>query len=194
MVSVQWCLNHLNSLTRVIFMCYFTKEAHDAKHLRSIGLVTMDTSCWVSWREGITTPNTTGFSSIPLSIGYVWSFFVTFPIHRLLSPAGSCVYWGGSCFVCSGLACEIYSGRGPSMYVFCVVSYQVMAVLCVQRVGCVFAPFILLLTTLNTWGLLASFLQTFYWYHSLLLQVLTCLCIQIILCYSYHAYTNAKID
>ncbi len=40
---------------------------------------------------------------------------------------------------CSGLTCEIYSGSGQSMYVYCVVRYQVMAVPRVRRVSCVFA-------------------------------------------------------
>ncbi len=38
--------------------------------------------------------------------------------HWLLSPAGSSVSWCQSCFICSGHTYEIYSGWGPSIYVY----------------------------------------------------------------------------
>ncbi len=41
--------------------------------------------------------------------------------------------------VCSGLIYEIYSGGGPSMYIYCVVCYPVIAAAYVRSVGCVFA-------------------------------------------------------
>ncbi len=53
--------------------------------------------------------------------------FVICLIHWTLSPAGSYVSWCWSCFVCSELTYEIYSGGGPSMYVYCVVCYHVLA-------------------------------------------------------------------
>ncbi len=53
--------------------------------------------------------------------------FVTFFIHLSLSPAASSVSWCHSCFVCSGLTYEIYSGGGPSTYIYCMVCYQVIA-------------------------------------------------------------------
>ncbi len=55
--------------------------------------------------------------------------FVTFLIHCNLSPAASSNYvsWCWSRFVCSGLTYEIYSGGGPSTYVYCMVSYHLIA-------------------------------------------------------------------
>ncbi len=60
--------------------------------------------------------------------------FATFFIHRPLSPAASIVSRCRSCFVCSGLPYEIYSGGGPSMYVYCMVYYRVIAVPYVRTV------------------------------------------------------------
>ncbi len=37
--------------------------------------------------------------------------------------------------VCSGLAYEIYSGGGPSMYVYCVVCYRLIVAPYVRSVG-----------------------------------------------------------
>ncbi len=54
-----------------------------------------------------------------------------------LSPAASSVSWYRSCFVCSGLAYEIYSGGGPSMYIYWVVCNHVIAAAYVRSVGCV---------------------------------------------------------
>ncbi len=51
----------------------------------------------------------------------------------------SFVSWYRSCLVYSGLAYEIYSGSGPSMYVYCVVCYCVMLAPYVRSVGHVFA-------------------------------------------------------
>ncbi len=56
-----------------------------------------------------------------------------------MSPAASSVSWYRSCLVCSGLAYEIYSGGGPSTYVYCVVCYRVIVALYVRSVGHVFA-------------------------------------------------------
>ncbi len=39
-------------------------------------------------------------------------------------------------FFSSGLACEIYSRGGPSLYICCVVSYHVIAVSCVRSGHC----------------------------------------------------------
>ncbi len=122
------------SATLILFICYFTKETH----LRGIGLVPMDVDCWVSWGEGIETPFSTGSSWRPPSIHCLLSFtFVTFLIIWPLSPTAS-VSWYWSCFVCSGLAYEIYSGDGPSRYVYCVVCYRVIAAPYVRSVGHVF--------------------------------------------------------
>ncbi len=62
----------------------------------------------------------------------------TFPFLWPLSPAASSVSWYQSCFVCSGLAYEIYSGGGPATYVYCVVCYCVIAAPYVRSVGHVF--------------------------------------------------------
>ncbi len=43
--------------------------------------------------------------------------------------------------ICSGLAYEIYSGGGPSTYVYCVVCYHVIVAPYVRSVGHVFAYF-----------------------------------------------------
>ncbi len=50
--------------------------------------------------------------------------FATCLIHWPLSPAISSVSWCRSCFVCSGLTYEIYSGGGPSRYVYCMVIHS----------------------------------------------------------------------
>ncbi len=85
-----------------------------------------DATWWVSWGEGIETPYSIGSSWRPPSIHYLLSFiFVTFLILWPLSPATSSVSWYRACLVCSGLAYEIYSGGGPSMYTYCVVCYHV---------------------------------------------------------------------
>ncbi len=76
--------------------------------------------------QGLKTPYSTGSSWRPLSIAYFHFTFVTFYIHLLLSPAASNVSWCWSCFVCAGLAYEIYSGGAPSMYIYSVVCYCVI--------------------------------------------------------------------
>ncbi len=58
--------------------------------------------------------------------------FVTFLIHRHLFLAGFCVHWCQPYFVCSVLTSEIYSGGGPSMYVYGVDCYRMIAVPCVR--------------------------------------------------------------
>ncbi len=62
-------------------------------------------------------------------------FFILWP----LSPAASSVSWYRSCLVWFGLAYEIYSGGGPSKYVYCVVCYRVIVAPYVRSVGHVFA-------------------------------------------------------
>ncbi len=42
-------------------------------------------------------------------------------------------------FVCSGLAYDIYSGGGPSTYVYCVVCYRVIVAPYVKSVDHIFA-------------------------------------------------------
>ncbi len=117
----------------------FCKRCTRWKHLRGIGLVPMDAACWVSWGKGIETPYSTGSSLRPLSMHCLLSFiFITFLI------LGLCVLLllvsrYRSCLVCSGLAYEIYSGGGPSMYIYCVVSYCVTVAPYVRSVGHVFA-------------------------------------------------------
>ncbi len=98
----------------------FYKRSTQWNYLRDLELVQMDATCWVSWWEGIETLNTqqvllkTSFYCLP-------SFtFVIYLIHWPLSPATSSV-WCWSSFVCSGLTYEIYSGGGPSMFVYCMV-------------------------------------------------------------------------
>ncbi len=53
--------------------------------------------------------------------------FVIFLIHWHLSPAASIVSWCQSCFVCSRLTYEIYSGGTPSIYIYCMVCYHAIA-------------------------------------------------------------------
>ncbi len=101
------------------------------------GLVPMD-ACWASW-EGIETPYLTGSSWRP-SMHCLFSFtFVIFLILWPLSPAAYSVSWYQSCLVCSGLAYEIYSGGGPSIYLYCVVCYHVIVAPYVRSVDHVFA-------------------------------------------------------
>ncbi len=59
---------------------------------------------------------------------------VTFLIHWPLSPVMASVSWCRSCFVCSGLAYEIYSRGGCSTYIYCVVCYRMIAVPYVRSV------------------------------------------------------------
>ncbi len=103
----------------------------------------------MSWREGIKTPYSTDSSSF-YSLFSFYFHFIIFPIHRPLSLPGSCVYWYRPCFICCGLTYETYSGGGPSTYIYCMVWYHVITVLCVECVGRVFA----LLYTVDNEGLL----------------------------------------
>ncbi len=41
--------------------------------------------------------------------------------------------------LCAGLIYKISSGGGHSIYIYCVVSYHVIAAPCVRSVGCAFA-------------------------------------------------------
>ncbi len=94
----------------------------------------------MSWGEGIETPYSTGSSWRPPSMHDLLSItFVTFLIRWPLSPAASSVSWYRSCLVCSGLAYEVYSGGGSSMYVYCVVCYRVIVAQYVRSIGHVFA-------------------------------------------------------
>ncbi len=43
------------------------------------------------------------------------------------------------CYVCSGIAYEIYSGGGPSTYIYCMVCFRVIATPYVRSIGHVFA-------------------------------------------------------
>ncbi len=70
-----------------------------------------------------------------LTFIYFYYLFILWP----LSPTASSVSWNRSCFVCSWLTYEIYSGGGPSTYVYWVVCYCVIVALCVRSVGHVFA-------------------------------------------------------
>ncbi len=55
--------------------------------------------------------------------------------------AASSVSWYWSCLVCSGRAYEIFSGGGPSTYVYCVVCYRVTVAPYIRSVGHVCAYF-----------------------------------------------------
>ncbi len=84
------------------------------------------------------------------SFHFLLSFtFVTFLIHWTLFPAASSISWCQSCFVCSGLTYEIYSGGGPSTFIYCVVCYHVIVAPYVRSVGHVFAYLTLLMTIRN---------------------------------------------
>ncbi len=115
------------SETLILFICYFTKRNTLLKHFRGIGLTPMDATCWVSEGEDIKTSYSTGSSWRPLFHCLLSFTFVTFLILWPLSPAASIISWCWSCFVCSELAYEIYSGGGPSLYVYCVVCCHMMA-------------------------------------------------------------------
>ncbi len=102
--------------------------------------IPVPSTCIPSWGEGIETPYSTGSSWRPPSMHCLLSFiFFTFFILWPLSPAASSVSWYWSSLVCSGLAYEMYSGVGPSTYVYCVVCYCVIVALYVRSVGHVFA-------------------------------------------------------
>ncbi len=116
-------MNLVIFINLIFFICYFTK-----KHM-------METfkrhwvACWVSWDEGrIETPYSTGASKRPLTIVYFHSlllpllFFGLCLLLVLVSPDG--IYYP----VCSGLTYEIYSGDDPSMYIYWMVCYHVIAV------------------------------------------------------------------
>ncbi len=75
--------------------------------------------------------------------------FVTFLIHCPLHPAASSVSWCRYCFVCSGLTYEIYSGGGPSTFVYCVICYCVIAAPYVRSVVMSLHTVILLMTIRN---------------------------------------------
>ncbi len=109
------------SVTLILFMLFYKRKTW-WKHLRAIGLVPKD----ASWRP----PSMHCLLSFTLT-----TFFILWP----LSPAASSVSWYWSCFVCSELAYEIYSGVGLSTYVYCVVSYRVIVAPYVRSVGHVFA-------------------------------------------------------
>ncbi len=59
------------------------------------------------------------------------------------------VFWCPYRFVCSWLDYEIYSGGGPSVYVYCVVCYRVIVVPYVRRVVMSLHTITLLMTIRN---------------------------------------------
>ncbi len=66
------------SVSLMLFICYFTKEAYEGKHVRGIELVPIDATCWVSWGEGIKTPYLTGSYWRLLSIAFFCLFGLLF--------------------------------------------------------------------------------------------------------------------
>ncbi len=69
--------------------------------------IELDAACWASWGESIWIYN----QQVPpenlcLLLCNIFTY-VTFLIHKSLLPAGSCIFWCWSCFVCSALAYEI---------------------------------------------------------------------------------------
>ncbi len=93
---------------------------------RGFGLVPMDAACWMNWGEGIKLNTLQVHPKDLLPCICLPSFtFISFLIYWHLSPAVYPVSWCRSCFVCSRLIYEIYSGCGPSTYVYCVVCYCV---------------------------------------------------------------------
>ncbi len=70
----------------------------------------------------------------------------------------SCVYCCQSCFIHSGLEYEIYSGGGPSLYLYCVVCYHVIWGPCLRSGGCIF---IILFMIQNALGLSVVLLLLF---------------------------------
>ncbi len=108
----------------IISLCFIVNnyKQQDFQWEQSLSSQWMPPVEWV----GIETPYSIGSSWRPLSM------------HCLLSPAASNVSWYWPCFVCSGLAYEIYSGGGPFTYVYWVVCYHVIAAPYVRSVGHVF--------------------------------------------------------
>ncbi len=114
-VKLKLELSLTHHVTPILFICYFTNEAHN----ETIGLVPMDAACWLSWGEGIKTPYPTSSTWKYLSIVNFHSFLLLFWFIILQYAADHCVYWYQSCFICIGLTYEIYSGDSPSTYVYC---------------------------------------------------------------------------
>ncbi len=125
--------------SNTVYMLFY-KRSTWWKHLRSIGLVPMDAYNLLSeLRRSVETPYSTGSSWRPPSMHCLLSFiFVTFLVLWPLSPAASSVSWYWSYLVYSELAYEIYSGGGPSAYVYCLVCYRVIVAPNVWSVGHVF--------------------------------------------------------
>ncbi len=148
----------------------FEKRSTQWKHLRGIGLVPMDATCWVGWGEGINIPYSTGSSWRSLSIAYFHSLLLQFVIHWPLSPANYIVSWCWSCFVCSELRYEMYSGVGPSMYIYCVFCYHVIAAPYVRSVVMSLHTITLLMMIQNTQWTISSLYSLKYFslqYHPL---------------------------
>ncbi len=118
----------------------FYKRSTCWKHLRGIELVPMDAVCWVRWGEGIKTIINRFFlkTSFHASFSFIYLcyIFLFFGLCLLLLLVPFDIE---SCFVCLGLAYEIYSGGGPSMYIYCVVCHRVIAAPYVRNVVHVFA-------------------------------------------------------
>ncbi len=137
-----------------VYMLFY-KRSVCQKHLRGIGLVPMDATCWVSWGEGIKlhiqhVPPEDLFRCLHSSI------FVTFFNRWPLSPAASRVSWCWSCFVCSGLTYKIWSEGGAYMYIYCVVCHHVIAAPYVRRVGVSLHTVTLLMTIQNVQWTMSS--------------------------------------
>ncbi len=63
---ILWMFDVIFSLIQILFIYYSTKEAQSYarwKHLRSIGFITVDGACRVSWEENIPIPYSTGSST-----------------------------------------------------------------------------------------------------------------------------------
>ncbi len=91
-----------------------------------------------------------------------------------LCSAGYCVYWCQSCFVCSGLAYEIYFGRDPSTCVHCAVGHREIPAPLPWKVLLMSGSSFTLFLNQNVPGIWASFtlkvvlttyIALFYWYY-----------------------------
>ncbi len=94
-----------------------------------IGLIPMDATCWVTWGEGIESPQFTGSSWGPLYVAYFMSLLLSFWVSGIcLLLLLVSIDVDISLFVLD-YTYEIYGRGSPSTYVYCIVCCLVRAVL-----------------------------------------------------------------
>ncbi len=88
-----------------------------------------------------------------------------------MSPTGSSISRCWSCYVCPGLTYEIYSGDGPSIYVYCVVCYCFIAAPYVRSVVIFLHNITLLMMFRNAqWTKSSIYSLTFFLYYMLCIE------------------------